>query len=169
MMVGILVGTIAGSWVLTRANPDLTTAGLGAALALYALSGLITRPWKMPSPAERWLSPLIGLATGLITGSTGVFVIAAVPYLQALDLDKEDLVQALGLSSTISTIALAIGLTRGNALNANDLTACRAWTGAGWHVGGTDCKKTHQSRHLPVVVSHLSVPARLELMARPLL
>jgi len=41
--------------------------------------------------------PLIGLATGLVTGSTGVFVIPAVPYLQALDLDKEDLVQALGL------------------------------------------------------------------------
>jgi hypothetical protein len=71
MMVGILVGTIAGSWVLTPANPDLTTAGLGAALALYALSGLITRPWKVPSSAERWLSPLIGLATGLVTGSTG--------------------------------------------------------------------------------------------------
>lgn len=123
MMVGILVGTIAGSWMLTRANPDLTTAGLGAALALYALSGLITRPWKVPSSAERWLSPLIGLVSGLVTGSTGVFVIPAVPYLQALDLDKEDLVQALGLSFTISTIALAIGLTRGNAFNANDLTA----------------------------------------------
>jgi hypothetical protein len=33
--------------------------------------------------AEPWLSPLVGLATGLVTGATGVFVIPAVPYLQA--------------------------------------------------------------------------------------
>ena len=34
------------------------------------------------------------------------------PYLQSLRLDKEDLIQALGLSFTISTSALAIGLFR---------------------------------------------------------
>ncbi|TIV13062.1 MAG: sulfite exporter TauE/SafE family protein, partial [Mesorhizobium sp.] len=45
-----------------------------------------------------------------VTGGTGVLVIPAVPYLHALDLDKDDLVQALGLSFTISTIALAAGL-----------------------------------------------------------
>src|SRR4051812_30141019 len=35
MMAGILVGPVAGSWVLTSADTALTTAGLGAALALY--------------------------------------------------------------------------------------------------------------------------------------
>jgi uncharacterized membrane protein YfcA len=45
-----------------------------------------------------------------VTGATGVFVIPAVPYLQALGLSKDDLVQALGLSFTVSTIALTIGL-----------------------------------------------------------
>jgi uncharacterized membrane protein YfcA len=60
---------------------------------------------------EVWLSPLVGLLTGLIAGATGVFVIPAVPYLQALGLKKDDLVQALGLSFTVSTIALAIGLS----------------------------------------------------------
>lgn len=45
-----------------------------------------------------------------MTGGTGVFVIPAVPYLQALGLTKDDLVQALGLSFTVSTIALAMGL-----------------------------------------------------------
>ncbi|CAH1696409.1 putative membrane transporter protein [Hyphomicrobiales bacterium] len=39
-----------------------------------------------------------------------MFVIPAVPNLQALGLSKDDLVQALGLSFTVSTIALAIGL-----------------------------------------------------------
>lgn len=122
MMAGILVGTVAGSWVLTSANTAVTTAGLGAALALYALSALLLRPWRVPAGAERWLSPLVGVVTGFITGSTGVFVIPAVPYLQALELEKDDLIQALGLSFTVSTIALAIGLARGGAFNTGNLT-----------------------------------------------
>jgi uncharacterized membrane protein YfcA len=35
-----------------------------------------------------------------------VFVFPAVPYLQALSLKKDELVQALGLSFTVSTVAL---------------------------------------------------------------
>lgn len=52
----------------------------------------------------------MGLVTGLITGATGVFVIPAVPYLNSLGLEKEELIQALGLSFTVSTIALAAAL-----------------------------------------------------------
>lgn len=38
------------------------------------------------------------------------------PYLQSLKLDREDLIQALGLSFTVSTAALAVGLFRTGAL-----------------------------------------------------
>ena len=58
-----------------------------------------------------------GAATGMITGATGVFVISAVPYLQALGLEKAHLVQALGLSFTASTVALAAGLASHGALH----------------------------------------------------
>ena len=37
-------------------------------------------------------------------------MIPAVPYLQALGLSRDQLVQALGLSFTVSTLALAAGL-----------------------------------------------------------
>lgn len=50
------------------------------------------------------------MLTGVITGATGVFVIPAVPYLGSLDLSKDELIQALGLSFTVSTIALAAAL-----------------------------------------------------------
>jgi uncharacterized membrane protein YfcA len=39
-----------------------------------------------------------------------VFVIPAVPYLASLGLAKEELIQALGLSFTVSTVALAAAL-----------------------------------------------------------
>jgi uncharacterized membrane protein YfcA len=59
---------------------------------------------------ERWLSPLVGAVTGVITGATGVLVIPAGPYFEALGLEKDELIQALGLSFSVSTLALAAGL-----------------------------------------------------------
>ncbi|TRC98923.1 sulfite exporter TauE/SafE family protein [Mesorhizobium sp. WSM4303] len=110
MMVGIVAGTLAGSWLLASDNVKWTTAGLGAALVVYAAYTLLARQLTVPASAERWSSPVIGLLTGLVTGGTGVFVVPAVPYIQALGLSRDDLIQALGLSFTVSTIALAAGL-----------------------------------------------------------
>ncbi|MGH6860174.1 MAG: sulfite exporter TauE/SafE family protein [Phyllobacterium sp.] len=110
MMLGIVLGTIAGSSILASDNTRWTTAALGAALVLYAGYTLLARQFRVPEKAEPWLSPLVGLATGVVTGGTGVFVVPAVPYLQALGLGKDDLIQALGLSFTVSTVALAAGL-----------------------------------------------------------
>jgi hypothetical protein len=121
MMVGILIGTIVGVRLLTGANTRWTTVGLGAALTIYALYGLFGRPFSVPKRVETWLSPVIGLVTGLISGATGVFTIPAVPYLQGLDLEKDDLIQALGLSFTVSTVALAIGLVGHGAFHLGNL------------------------------------------------
>ena len=115
MLLGITIGTIASAPALTSGGEQIEAA-LGATLVLYALVSLLA--WQ-PSVPARWeprLSPMVGLATGLITGATGIFVLPAVPYLQALQLPKDDLIQALGLSFTTSTIALALGLSREGAL-----------------------------------------------------
>lgn len=110
MMLGILVGTTAAAGLLSGGHAGLAQAGLGAALVLYASVGLSSVRFHVPAGHEPWLSPLIGVATGIVTGATSVFVVPAVPYLQALGLDRKDLIQALGLSFTVSTVALAVGL-----------------------------------------------------------
>jgi uncharacterized protein len=43
-------------------------------------------------------------------------MIPSAPYLQAIGLQKDDLVQALGLAFTVSTVALAASLVRDGAL-----------------------------------------------------
>jgi uncharacterized membrane protein YfcA len=86
------------------------TAALGAVLAVYGVIGLIAARLVVSPQSERWLSPTVGLITGVLTGATGVFVIPAVPYFNSLGLEKEDLIQTLGLSFTVSTLALAVGL-----------------------------------------------------------
>jgi uncharacterized membrane protein YfcA len=114
MMVGVVVGTLITSGILVSAAAGTATLALGIALIVYALLGLAGTTFNFGHRNEAWLSPLVGLATGLVTGATGVFVLPAVPYLQAIGLEKDDFVQALGLSFTVSTLALAAGLLRGD-------------------------------------------------------
>lgn len=94
---------------------------IGSALLLYAACALLSLTLSVPPALERKLSPLIGLGTGAITGITGVFVMPAVPFLQALRLDRDELVQALGLSFKVSTVALAFGLVTQGALRLEQL------------------------------------------------
>jgi uncharacterized membrane protein YfcA len=110
MMLGVCLGTWAGAGLLSNAHGGWGIPLLGLALVAYAVTGLMSVRFSVSARTERLLSPLIGSATGLVSAATGVFVIPAVPYLQALGLEREDLVRALGLSFTVSTIALAVNL-----------------------------------------------------------
>ena len=122
MMLGVCVGTWAGSGLLTGAGAAQASVALGVALLVYAGLGLTTLRLSVPPAWERSLAPVIGIATGLVTAATGVFVIPAVPYLQALGLNKDDLVQALGLSFTVSTVAMAASLAHEGAFGGTDAT-----------------------------------------------
>ena len=115
MMVAVCLGTWAGIGLMT-AHARYGSAFLGGALALYALMGLAERRFAVPLRREALLGPVTGAITGAITAATGVFVIPAVPYLQAIGFEKEALVQALGLSFTVSTLALAVNVGAAGAL-----------------------------------------------------
>ena len=116
MMLAICGGTWVASGVMTGEGVHLATACLGGALALYALTGLARLRLRVPARSERWAGPAIGAATGLVTGATGVFAMPAVPYLAALGLERDELIQALGLAFTVATVALGIGLAWHHAL-----------------------------------------------------
>ncbi len=121
MMVGIIIGTLAGSWLLTSINTPYSSVGLGLALIIYSVHGLFGKAFSIPTRLESKLSPIIGITTGLLNGATGIFTLPAVPYIQALNLSKDDLIQALGLSFTVSTIALATGLANGGVFQMDNL------------------------------------------------
>jgi uncharacterized membrane protein YfcA len=82
-------------------------AGAGWAMACWADR---LAPARGAASAERWAGPLAGAATGVMAGVTGVFVMPVAPYLQALNLDKDDLIQAMGMAFTVATLALAVML-----------------------------------------------------------
>ncbi len=117
MLVGILAGSWLGHGTLAGDSSGHARVGLGVVLALYAALGLLDRRPRIAVRVELWLGPVVGVATGLVTAATGVFMIPAVPYLQGIGLDREDLIQALGLSFTVSTLALAVDLFSGGAFD----------------------------------------------------
>ncbi len=110
MLLGIVAGTLLVATALHSLDLPGASRWLGAALVLYAVLGLARVQVRVAARYESWLAPLIGAVTGAITAVTGVFVIPAVPYLQAIGLEKDDLIQALGLSFSVSTLALAAAL-----------------------------------------------------------
>lgn len=138
MMLAVCLGTWAGEGLITGATARYGSSLLGAALLLYALTGLASVRLTVTKEQEPWLGPIVGAATGLITAATGVFVIPAVPYLQAIGLEKEELVQALGLSFTVSTLGLTMNLvfvgalktsTAGPAVGALAMACAGMWVG----------------------------------------
>jgi uncharacterized protein len=120
MMLAVCIGTWAPSWagfgLMTGATGRYSTPLLGAALVLYAATGFAAAPFNLRKEGGLLAGPAVGMVTGVITAATGVFVIPAVPYLQSLRLGKEELVQALGLSFTISTVALAVNVAADGAM-----------------------------------------------------
>src|SRR6185436_17847108 len=83
---------------------------LGLALAAYGGYGLFAKRFEVRRAAERWVSPVVGLATGLLLGATGIFVVPIAPYLTSLQLDKEELLQSIGIMAFVCPLALGLAL-----------------------------------------------------------
>lgn len=105
MLVGIGVGTWMAAGSLSGGRG--AAVAMGVALVGYGVFGLARVPLLVPGRWEAVLGPVVGVLNGAITAATGIFVLPSVPYLGGLGLGREALIQALGLSFTVSTLALA--------------------------------------------------------------
>lgn len=107
LLLAVCIGVWFGAGILAQADAAVIVGALGMMLCLYAGISLLTPQIPPPGQREGWLSPFIGGVSGLLTGLTGTFVVPGVPYLQALGLGRNGLVQAMGILFTVSTLALA--------------------------------------------------------------
>lgn len=104
----IAIATIAAPGFGGTASTEFAKRWLGAILIVYGAWGLWRPTLPDFSARSPWLSAVAGATTGVVTASTAVFVLPWVPYLQSLRLSKDEMVQALGLSFTVATLALAV-------------------------------------------------------------
>jgi uncharacterized membrane protein YfcA len=109
LIAGVFVGTFATIGFLTQTT-SAAGAALGIVLAAYGAYGLLAARFQVAAAAERWLSPLVGLVTGMVSGATGVFVIPSLPYLTSLRMNAEELVQSIGIMAFTCPLALTAAL-----------------------------------------------------------
>ena len=111
----LMVGTVIGIWLnaglLTGPYAPYGTVALGLLLVTYAIMGLSKFHFKVARRDEKWVGGIVGLVTGVVSAATGVQVIPSMPFMQAIGMEKDELVQALGVFFTIATIALGFSLT----------------------------------------------------------
>jgi hypothetical protein len=71
MLAGVCGGVAAGAGWLSGSASGAMSAALGVALFAYAALGLRAMHFQVAARHEHWLSPLVGVATGLVTAATG--------------------------------------------------------------------------------------------------
>jgi uncharacterized membrane protein YfcA len=108
--VSAAAGVILTGWVLGKVGTPAAVAWLGVVLVIYATIALLAWRPRTPRSAEGWAGPLIGVSSGAVAGVTGMAAVPFLPYMQSLELTKDELVQALGILFVIITVALAVAL-----------------------------------------------------------
>ncbi len=110
LLVLSAIATVITYFLIGIRFPALTLFVLGAVLFLYSLSQLFKIRLLPAFGDERRASPIVGLIQGVATGTSGTFIVPMLLYLRDRKLDRERLVQTLGISFTNSSIAFGLAL-----------------------------------------------------------
>lgn len=110
VLAGSMIGVIPGTWILFALSARTMNATLGVVLVLYALLGLARLRLSISPRAEPVLGPVIGVSAGIIAGAAGTLVVPVGLYFEALKLEKDTFIQAMGLSFAVSTLTLGAAL-----------------------------------------------------------
>lgn len=108
-----------GVSLLAHADPRYATGLFGVLLILYTTYSLARAQIKPPPAWESWLTPINGALSGIAYGFTGSMMVPGVIYLQALGLDRNILVQSLGITFLLMTCVLAVSLSSHDLLPAD--------------------------------------------------
>jgi uncharacterized protein len=118
LMIGTVIGIWLNSGMLTGPYARYGPIVLGVLLVIYAIVGLSQFSFRVARSNEKWVGGLVGVVTGMVSAATGVQVIPSMPFMQAIGMEKDELVQALGVFFTVATVALAFNLTSAGLLSA---------------------------------------------------
>lgn len=121
MLVAAAIGVWVGTLALYRVDPSLLLVLLGVVVCGYALINLIAVEIAFSPRHVRVVSPMVGLVSGLLSGTTGSLGLPIVIYLQGLGLAKDVLVQAMGIQFFTTGVVWTAALFDQRGINAGNL------------------------------------------------
>ena len=117
LMLCLAIGTRLNAGMITGPYARYGPIFLGILLVIYAAVSLRKFVFNVSRQNEKWVGGIVGLISGAISAATGVQVVPSMPYLQAIEMERDEFVQALGVFFTVGTLALAFNLTAAGLLD----------------------------------------------------
>ena len=110
------LGVWSGTGFLSGPYAPYGTILLGILLVVYSIIALMRAQFYLPKGKETWIGVVCGYTSGLIAAATGMQAIPTMPYLQAIGMERDEFIQALGVFFTTSTVAMLFNLTHSGIL-----------------------------------------------------
>ncbi|MBI1846124.1 MAG: sulfite exporter TauE/SafE family protein [Candidatus Rokubacteria bacterium] len=98
LMLCAMIGTLAGTRLLTSLSGRAATLTLGVFLLIFITVNVSRFSPRVPAGGERWLSGPVGLLAGVLTGLTNATSTPLIVYFYALGMDKQEFVRAIAFS-----------------------------------------------------------------------
>ncbi len=121
MLITATIGVWAGAALLFRVDLSYLLCVLGIVISAYSLINLYTIRLTVPKKFQSALSPLVGLCSGLLAGTTGSIGVPVIIYYQALGMLKDVFVQAVGINFLFTGTIMGIAFALENGLNSETL------------------------------------------------
>lgn len=95
-----------GAYILSSQNITFLTILLGVLLIAYSLLSLIRINFTIPNIHKTWVGIVLGTVNGAITGMAGVYIVPSVMYFHAIGLRRDEIVQAMGILFSLSSVSM---------------------------------------------------------------
>jgi uncharacterized membrane protein YfcA len=128
LILCMVAGSALGAQILTRIDRDSISITVGVLLLGFVASRGLAARLDVPRRAERWLNPVVGLASGLLGGVSGMLGPLFLIYLVALRLTRDAFVGTVSVFYLIGILPLYVTLIASGVIARNEaiisLLAC---------------------------------------------
>lgn len=112
LLLGVFGGTIAGAQLLGRLDPRWLALAVGGTALVFALMSLLNLVPTISPRAQTYAGPTVGVVSGVMGGTTGIFAPLIAAYIQSLQVEKRIFVYWLTASFLLGGITQALSYYR---------------------------------------------------------
>lgn len=121
-LIMALIAIWIGAYILSSQNMRLLTALLGLLLISYSLMSLFGFNFSIYDKHKKSTGLVLGILNGIITGMSGIYIVPSVMYFQAIGLRRDEIVQAMGILFSLSSISMLTAYQQQNLLTMQQVT-----------------------------------------------
>ena len=131
-LVALTIATVIAVQFVATVDPKVVTAALAVIIIFFAVYQLRSPRFTVQERSEKWLTPAIGIVSGIVGGISGLFGLPLVIYLVALKLPKDEFVATASICNLIGGLPLFAALAWHGFLDGETTVASAVGAGIAW-------------------------------------